>query len=154
MGAGDVGTAARQLGYRWIVRGEVVKGAQLGRTLGYPTANIMPPESCHLAHGVYAVRLRRPDGSLHDGVASYGRRPTFDNGAPLLETFMFDFDGDLYGETIEVSFFDWLRGEEKFDSAKTLVAQMDKDSQAAKSALAAAEPLSKIDRIICFEGQD
>ena len=153
LGGGDVETAAKQLGYRWIVSGEVVKGAQLGRTLGYPTANIVPPESCHLAHGIYAVRLRRADGSLHDGVASYGRRPTFDDGAPVLETFVFDFDGDLYGENVEVSLFNYLRGEEKFDSAEALVEQMDRDSEAAKAILAVAKPLSDIDRTLCFDGK-
>jgi len=153
LGDGDVETAAEQLGYRWIVAGEVVKGAQLGRTLGYPTANIVPPESCHLAHGIYAVRLRRADGSLHDGVASFGRRPTFDDGAPVLETFVFDFDDDLYGEDIEISLFDYLRGEEKFDSADALVEQMDRDSEAAKQLLAKAQPLSPVDRSLCFDGK-
>ncbi len=153
LGAGEADTAAAQLGYRWIISGEVVKGAQLGRTLGYPTANIVPPESCHLAHGIYAVRLRRADGMLHDGVASYGRRPTFDNGAPLLETFVFDFDDDLYGEDIEVSLFGWLRGEEKFDNAEALVVQMDKDSGRARTILNDADPLSGIDRILCFDGK-
>lgn len=151
LGAGDAEAAAKHLGYHWIVAGEVVKGAQLGRTLGYPTANIVPPESCHLAHGIYAVRLRRADGSLHDGVASFGRRPTFDNGAPLLETFVFDFDDDLYGAEIEISVFGYLRGEVKFDSAEALVEQMDSDSEAAKQILHEVKPLSSIDRSLCFE---
>ncbi len=153
LGAGDAQVAAGQLGYRWTISGKVVRGAQLGRTLGYPTANIVPPESCHLAHGIYAVRLRRADGELYDGVANHGRRPTFDNGAPLLETFVFDFEGDLYGEDIEVSLFERLRGEEKFDSAEALVTQMDQDSQEAGNVLSAAEPLSDIDRVLCFDGK-
>ncbi len=153
LGEGDVADAARLLGYRWCVGGTVVKGAQLGRTLGYPTANISLGENCRLAHGIYAVRLRRADGTLHDGVASYGRRPTFDNGAPLLETFVFDFDGDLYGEEIEVTLFARLRGEEKFDSAEALVEQMDRDSIDARAALAKAEPLSSLDRSVAFRGR-
>ncbi len=66
-------------------------------------------EDCRLRHGIYAVRMRRADGSVLDGVASYGRRPTFDNGAPVLEVFAFDFSGDLYGEEVVVTFFDWIR---------------------------------------------
>ncbi|MEM1317219.1 MAG: bifunctional riboflavin kinase/FAD synthetase [Pseudomonadota bacterium] len=153
LGAGDVGSAADLLGYRWRVGGTVVKGAQLGRTLGYPTANLKLAENCRLAHGIYAVRLRRADGTLYDGVASFGRRPTFDNGAPVLETFVFDFADDLYGEHIEVSLFDHLRGEEKFDSAEALVEQMDRDSAAARVALAAAKPLSDLDQRLSFRGK-
>ena len=153
LGAGDVGAAADLLGYRWRVGGTVVKGAQLGRTLGYPTANLSLAENCRLAHGIYAVRLRRADGALHDGVASFGRRPTFDIGAPLLETFVFDFSDDLYGEHIEVSLFQHLRGEEKFDSAEALVKQMDRDSEAARAALSAASPLSDLDASLSFDGK-
>jgi riboflavin kinase/FMN adenylyltransferase len=150
LGAGDVSRASDLLGWRWCVSGKVAPGAKLGRTLGYPTANIALPASAHLAHGVYAVRLRRANGSLHDGVASFGRRPTFDNGAPLLETFVFDFDHDLYGEEIEVALFERLRGEEKFDSADALVRQMDRDSEAARTVLAQAKPLSDLDRALTF----
>lgn len=145
--------AAHLLGYRWTVSGTVVKGAQLGRTLGYPTANLKLPDSTTLAHGIYAVRFRRADGSLHDGVASFGRRPTFDNGAPLLETFLFDFSGDLYGETVVVSLFDFLRGEEAFDSVDALVEQMDRDSIEARKKLAAASPLSHLDERLSFDGR-
>ncbi|MEL7273920.1 MAG: bifunctional riboflavin kinase/FAD synthetase [Pseudomonadota bacterium] len=150
LGAGDTGGAADLLGYRWAVCGEVVKGQQIGRTLGYPTANLVLPPSCKLAHGIYAVRFRRADGTLYDGVASYGRRPTFDNGAAWLETFVFDFEGDLYGETVTVSLFDYLRGEEKFESAEALVEQMDRDSEAARSVLTAAKPLSSLDEAMSF----
>ena len=147
---GDVAGAAKLFGYRWTIRGEIVHGQKLGRTLGYPTANLVLSDDDILAHGVYAVRLRRADGTLHDGVASFGRRPTFDNGAALFETFLFDFDGDLYGETVEVSLFAYLRGEEKFDSAAALVAQMDRDAQTARALLKTAEPLSDLDRSIGF----
>jgi len=91
LGANEVEEAAGLLGYRWCIGGKVVDGAKLGRTLGFPTANIHRPPSCHLAHGIYAVKLRRANGTIHNGVASYGRRPTFDNGAVLFETFVFDF---------------------------------------------------------------
>ena len=147
--AGDVGAAAEALGHRWSVGGEVVRGAQLGRTLGYPTANIVPHD-IRLAHGVYAVRFRRGNGDLHDGVASWGRRPTFDNGPPWLETFLFDFEGDLYGEHAEVSLFERLRGEERFDSADALVEQMRRDEARAREVLAKVEPLSDLDRTLCF----
>ncbi len=153
LGAGDVAEAAGLLGYRWCVAGTVIKGAQIGRTLNFPTANVELPESCHLAHGIYAVRLRRADGTLHDGVASYGRRPTFDNGPALLETFVFDFSDDLYGEEIEVSLFSFLRGEEKFDNAEALVAQMDLDSVQARTLLKSCAPLSPLDQKLTFDGK-
>ena len=149
---GDVSKASELLGYRWCVGGEVVKGAQLGRTLGFPTANLELPLESELAHGIYAVRMRRSTGTLFNGVASYGRRPTFDNGKALLETFVFDFADDLYGEQIEVSLFKWLRPEEKFDSAETLVEQMNIDSRQAKEYLASVKPLSKLDNELTFEG--
>ncbi|MGB7287166.1 MAG: bifunctional riboflavin kinase/FAD synthetase, partial [Salaquimonas sp.] len=132
---GDIARANILLGRCWRARGQVVKGAQLGRTLGYPTANIKLHPATQLRHGIYAVRLMRPDGSVHDGVASYGKRPTFDNGAPLLETFIFDFSGDIYGEFIAVDLVGWIRAEEKFESAEALVVQMDKDSLKAKEIL-------------------
>ena len=135
---GDIATANRLLDRPFDVSGIVVAGAKLGRTLGYPTANLKLPEQTQLRHGIYAVRLRRADGSLHDGVASYGRRPTFDYGAPLLETFVFDFSDDLYGEEITILFHGWIRPEAKFESAEALVEQMDKDSAAARAILAAA----------------
>ena len=132
---GDVGKAARILGYRWLVRGEIIHGEKIGRTLGYPTANIRLSPNCQLKHGIYAVRLA-VDGVVHTGVASYGRRPTFDNGAPLLEVFVFDFKGDLYGKTIDVEFCAFLRGERKFDGIDPLIEQMDLDSRNAREALA------------------
>lgn len=135
---GDVARANLLLGRHWRVRGEVKSGAKLGRTLGFPTANISLHPATRLRHGIYAVRLIRADGTVHDGVASYGRRPTFDNGAPLLETFVFDFDGDLYGETIAVELIDWIRPEEKFDSAETLIDQMNRDVDRATELLKGA----------------
>ncbi|MEM8748974.1 MAG: bifunctional riboflavin kinase/FAD synthetase [Pseudomonadota bacterium] len=152
LGSANVEEAAGLLGYRWCVSGEVVKGQQLGRTLGYPTANLALSPNCHLAHGIYAVRLRTADGVLHNGVASYGRRPTFDNGAALLETFIFDYSGDLYGQDITVSLFTHLRGEEKFASAEALVEQMKQDDAQARAALAGVTPLSVLDKTLNFDG--
>lgn len=133
--AGDVATANHLLGYRWFVEGEVRHGDKRGRTLGFPTANVAL-EACALAHGIYAVRVRLGDGSVRDGVASYGRRPTFDDGAPLLETYLFDFSGDLYGQRIAVEFIGFIRGEARFDSAEALVARMHEDAAEARRMLA------------------
>jgi riboflavin kinase/FMN adenylyltransferase len=120
------------------VSGEVIHGEKRGRDLGYPTANIRLDPACGLRHGIYAVRAARADGTRIDGVASFGRRPTFDNGAPLLEVFLFDFKDDLYGERLDVAFMAFIRDEEKFDSLDALVKQMDDDSAKARTALAAA----------------
>ena len=148
---GEVAEAAGLLGYRFTVESEVVGGQQLGRTLGFPTANMRLPAEATLKEGIYAVRFRRADGTLHDGVASFGRRPTVDdNGAPLLETFVFDFSGDLYGETCEVSFFGFLRSEIKFDGLDALVAQMKRDEVEARALLARVQPLSQLDAAIAF----
>ena len=148
---GQVAEAAGLLGYRFTVESEVVGGQQLGRALGFPTANMRLPAEATLKEGIYAVRFRRADGTLHDGVASFGRRPTVDdNGAPLLETFVFDFSGDLYGETCEVSFFGFLRSEIKFDGLDALVAQMKRDESEARALLAGVRPLSGLDHAIAF----
>ncbi|MGN6143981.1 MAG: bifunctional riboflavin kinase/FAD synthetase [Mesorhizobium sp.] len=148
---GDVAEAAGLLGYRFTVEAEVVGGQQLGRTLGFPTANMALPADTALRHGIYAVRFRRADGTLHDGVANFGRRPTVDdNGAPLLETFVFDFSGDLYGETCAVSLFGRLRGEVKFDGLDALVAQMKRDDAEARALLSGVRPLSGLDGKIAF----
>jgi riboflavin kinase/FMN adenylyltransferase len=97
------------------------------------------------------VRLRRQNGALHDGVASFGRRPTVtEDGAALLETFLFDFSGDLYGETACVSFFGFLRGEKKFDGLDVLTAQMKRDEAEARALLSGVAPLSQLDRAIAF----
>ena len=106
------------LGGPWFVTGEVIHGEKRGRDLGYPTANIRLDKNCGLKHGIYAVRVGRGQGIDQvrlDGVASFGRRPTFDNGAPLLEVFLFDFKGDLYGATLDVAFIGFIREELKFD---------------------------------------
>ncbi|UCI22508.1 bifunctional riboflavin kinase/FAD synthetase [Mesorhizobium sp. B2-1-8] len=148
---GEVAEAAGLLGYRFTVESEVVGGQQLGRTLGFPTANMRLPAEATLKEGIYAVRFRRADGTLHDGVASFGRRPTVDdNGAPLLETFIFDFSGDLYGETCAVSFFGFLRSEIKFDGLDALVVQMKRDEAEARALLGGVKPLSSLDAAVAF----
>ena len=134
---GQVADATTMLGGPWFVTGEVIHGEKRGRDLGYPTANIRLDKDCGLKHGIYAVRVGR-GAERFDGVASFGRRPTFDNGAPLLEVFLFDFKGDLYGTPLDVAFIGFIRDELKFDSIDALIRQMDNDSAKARAALAAA----------------
>ncbi len=134
---GQIDDATRMLGGPWFVAGEVIHGEKRGRDLGYPTANIRLDEDCGLRHGIYAVRVGR-GSERFDGVANFGRRPTFDNGAPLLEVFLFDFRGDLYGTSLDVAFIAFIREELKFDSVDALVRRMDDDSSRARAALAAA----------------
>jgi len=158
---GKVVEAAELLGAPWFVSGEVTHGDKRGRDLGFPTANVRL-DSSGLKHGIYAVRVAVPnsvrsrasgnpgasgaDGAgsplsrgravdVLDGVASYGRRPTFDNGAPLLEVFLFDFDGRLYGETIDVAFIGWIRPEHRFASIEELRGAMTADAAAAREVL-------------------
>ena len=142
---GDVAAANRLLGYRWFVRGEVRHGQKRGRTLGYPTANLRLADDCRLRHGIYAVRASMGPGATYEGVASFGRRPTFDNGAPLLEAFLFDFAGDLYGRLLDIELVGWIRGEERFDSAEALVERMHRDSEEARALLRADRVPSVID---------
>jgi riboflavin kinase/FMN adenylyltransferase len=134
---GQIADATAMLGAPWFIAGEVIHGEKRGRDLGYPTANIRLDRNCGLKHGIYAVRVGRGSERI-DGVASFGRRPTFDNGAPLLEVFLFDFKGDLYGQTLDVAFIAFIREELKFDGVAALVRQMDDDSACARAALAAA----------------
>lgn len=122
--AGDVAAAARFLGGPFIVRGEVVTGDQRGRTLGFPTANLVPDE--HLVcpgHGVYAARAGDACAAVSIGV-----RPTFGTGRSLLiEAYLLDRDVDLYGQTLRLEFLERLRGERRFDSVRTLIDQMHDD---------------------------
>jgi riboflavin kinase/FMN adenylyltransferase len=134
LAAGRVVEATELLGAPWFVSGEVLHGEKRGRDLGFPTANLKLDPSCGLKHGIYAVRADI-GGKRHDGVASFGRRPTFDNGAPLLEVFLFDFTGDLYGRTIDVAFIGWIRHEQKFESIETLKRHMMADASQARDAL-------------------
>src|SRR3954471_9856544 len=134
---GQIDDATAMLGGPWFVTATVIHGEKRGRDLGYPTANIRLDANCGLKHGIYAVRAGRGAERL-DGVASFGRRPTFDNGAPLLEIFLFDFKGDLYGQTLDCAFIGFIREELKFDGLEALIRQMDDDSARARAMLAAA----------------
>jgi riboflavin kinase/FMN adenylyltransferase len=148
---GDVAEVAAMLGYRYTVEARVIDGEKLGRQLGFPTANMQLPPEAELAAGIYAVRFRLENGDLHDAVASYGRRPTVtENGAPLLETYVFDFSGDLYGQLCSVSFFGYLRPELKFDGLDPLVAQIRRDEAEARALLSGVKPLGALDRKLCF----
>ena len=129
--------AAEFLGYPWFVSGTVIHGDKRGRELGFPTANLRLDPACALRHGIYAVRVA-VGARRYDGVASFGRRPMFDNGAVLLEVYLFDFAGELYGAGIDVAFIAWLREEAVFASAKDLMRQMEDDSRLAREALARA----------------
>ena len=150
---GEVESAARLLGHLWFVDGEVLHGRKVGRTLGFPTANIALDPFCKLRHGIYAVRCT-VEGATHDGVASFGTRPVFDNGPPLLEVYLFDFDADLYGKVMEVAFVAFIRGEADFPSVEALVDRMNADMREARKILAAfadnpahfASPVGKIAR--------
>ncbi|HYD15308.1 MAG TPA: bifunctional riboflavin kinase/FAD synthetase [Hyphomicrobium sp.] len=135
---GDVRGAAEALGRPWRVRGPVIGGAQRGTGLGFPTANVALPKGTALGHGIFAVRVKL-DGNQLQGAAYLGTRPTFDDGMPVLEVFLFDFDEKIYGREIEVSFIDKVRDDRKFASADELVAQMQEDCAKARAILA-AEP--------------
>jgi riboflavin kinase/FMN adenylyltransferase len=163
LGQGKVVEATELLGAPWFTSGEVIHGDRRGRELGFPTANLKLDPACGLKHGIYAVRVAVPNSghsresgnpeaassgfsgfplprgrtetSLYDGVASFGVRPMFDDGAPLLEVFLFDFDGDLYGQTIDVAFIGWIRHEQKFASIETLKRHMLADASQARDAL-------------------
>ncbi len=135
LAAGRPEEAAEYLGFPWFVSGAVQHGDKRGRELGFPTANLRLDPGCRLRQGIYAVRVAVA-GRRYDAVASFGRRPTFDNGAVLLEVFLFDFSGDLYGQNIDVAFIGWIREEKTFASAADLIRQMQDDSRQAREALA------------------
>ena len=137
LAAGRLDRAAEFLGYPWFVSGPVIHGDKRGRELGFPTANLVLDAACGLRHGIYAARVGMRPAALRR-VASFGRRPMFDTGAVLLEVFLFDFAGDLYGQNIDVAFIDWIREERMFDSAAALIAQMQDDRRIAREALARA----------------
>ena len=134
LAGGHVAQANDLLGYPWFVTAQVVHGDKRGRELGYPTANLRLGPDCGLKHGVYAVRVGLGE-ARYDGVANFGRRPMFDTGAVLLEVFLFDFSGDLYGAALDVAFIAWIRPELKFESVEDLIRRMDDDSRLARRAL-------------------
>lgn len=134
---GDCETATRLLTRPFAIEGVVDHGDKLGRTIGFPTANIGLDRYLRPAYGIYAVRGRLADGTLLDGAANLGIRPTFDPPKELLEPYFFDFSGDLYGQRVEVQLIRYLRPEAKFDSLAALTAQMTADCDEARRVLAA-----------------
>lgn len=139
LATGEVGRAAEMLGRPFEMRGVVESGDQRGRQIGFPTANLpMPTSMARPADGVYAGRVRRIDGSVFGCAINIGRRPTFYDGVEqsLLEAHLIDFDGDLYGEQLGVSFLGRLRGERKFDGIGALVEQLRDDVNAARALVA------------------
>ena len=128
---GEMGRAMEFLGHPHVFTGEVVHGKQLGRTIGFPTANlILPPEIIVPAHGVYATKVVTPDGESHMAVTNVGRRPTIDDGDQItVEPWILDFDGDLYGQPIRVEFYEHLRGEQKFGSLEELTAMVHRNGE-------------------------
>jgi len=143
LAAGDAAGAAELLGRAHQVRGTVVRGdGRGGPELGFPTANVsLPDETARPGEGIYACWYERPDGSVHQAAVSLGRRPTFHTaGSPVLEAFLLDFEGDLYGEVARVSFVARLRSDRRFASTEALVRQMHEDVAATRSLLATAPP--------------
>lgn len=128
--------ATRLLTRPFTIRGEVRHGDKLGREIGYPTANVDLGNYLRPAYGIYAVRVTLEDGRVVDGAANLGIRPSFDPPKELLEPYLFDFSGDLYGQTIDVALIDYLRPEAKFDSLDALKAQMAADCDRARELLA------------------
>jgi len=134
---GDVEGAAQMLGHWWRVGGPVIGGARRGTGLGFPTANVALERGVTLGHGIYAVRVY-VDHQRYDGAAYLGTRPMFDNGEPVLEVFLLDFEGELYGREIEVEFIGFVRADARLPSLEALIAQMTQDCTRARAILAAA----------------
>lgn len=132
----DIETANRLLGYSFFFEGTVIKGDQLGRELGYPTANLQYTDSdkIHLGHGVYAVYVD-VEGSRKGGMLSIGNRPTLTNSDERIEVNIFGFAGDIYGKTIRVVVKKYLRGQEKYASLEDLIHQLGKDKEASLAVL-------------------
>jgi riboflavin kinase / FMN adenylyltransferase len=132
---GAVEYADRLLGAPFTVIGDVAHGDERGRTLGYPTANLVPQDGLVVpGHGVYACRARTPDGVVHVAATNVGVRPMFVTGrGELIEAYLVDFEGDLYGRRLAVEFLTRLRGEKRFDSVDALVEQMARDVQDARA---------------------
>jgi riboflavin kinase/FMN adenylyltransferase len=135
--AGEVDKASHFLGGPFLFEGEVVSGDRRGRELGMPTANIVPDDRFAVpGHGVYAAWAHG-----HPAAVSVGVRPTFDTGRGLLvETYLLDFDGDLYGQTLRIAFLERMRGEKRFESVDALVAQMRRDVDQARDIASATVP--------------
>jgi riboflavin kinase / FMN adenylyltransferase len=142
---GEMAEAAEQLGYWWRVRGKVERGAGRGKGLGFPTVNLSLGAGQNIAHGIYAVRVEHKRRRYH--AAGYvGPRPTFGDGQPVLEAYLLDFAGDLYGEEIEVEFIERLRADATFTNGEALAAQMQQDCAQARAVLAkleASDPMTR-----------
>jgi len=140
---GDLDAAARWLGRPYGIRGEVVRGAGRGRTIGVPTLNLAPPDRRKLLppDGVYAVRVRLGAGSgkSYGGMMNQGPRPTFGEGARTLEVHLFDFSGELYGQTVDVEWIRRLRDVQAFGNRDALIAQLERDRTAARLSLNLSE---------------
>jgi len=134
---GDLPRATKLLGRPYRMSGRIIKGRQIGRTLGMPTANVDLRRRQSAVAGIFAVQITGLAEGVVDGVASVGTRPTFDLTKPLLEVYLIDFDRDIYGEYIHVDFIERIRDEKKFNSVEDLVAQMNQDAENARSILAA-----------------
>lgn len=140
LGEGDVRMAAEMLGRQYKIEGTVVKGDQRGRQIGFPTANLSIGEEILLPRdGVYACWYKRPDGARHMAAVNIGRRPTFqtDGSKSILEAHLLGFDGELYGESGQVEFVDYLREERQFDGVDALTSQLKSDIQASQAILRA-----------------
>ena len=135
---GDVRGAADALGHWWRIAGTVIHGAKRGTGLGFPTANITLPKGVAFGHGIYAVRVYIA-GTPYHGAAYLGTRPTFDNGSPVLEVFLFNFDDDLYGQDIELEFIEFIRPDSVFTTAENLIQQIAKDCAQAQETLRASD---------------
>jgi riboflavin kinase/FMN adenylyltransferase len=134
---GELEQATALLGRPYRMSGKIIMGEKVGRTLGFPTANVDLRRKQSAVMGIFAVRVRGLPGGTKNAVASVGTRPTFDGTKPLLEVHLFDFDQDIYGEYIHVDFIARLRSEIKYDDIANLVAQMHRDADNARSILAA-----------------
>jgi riboflavin kinase/FMN adenylyltransferase len=137
LAAGELSVAQRLLGRPYSMSGKVIRGENVGRKLGFPTANVNLQRRQSAVMGIFAVRVRGLGRKPLDAVASVGTRPTFDGTKPILEVHIFDFDEDIYGRYIQVDFIERLRDERRFASADALVEQMHRDSQQARDVLAA-----------------
>jgi len=135
LAGGSFELAARWLGRPFAIGGHVARGQQLGRKLGYPTANLHLGRRTAPVEGIFAVRVSGVGEAPMPGVASLGVRPTVNGTEPLLEAHLFDFDGDLYGKRIEVEFVQKLRDEEKFPDLDAMVKQIGRDAFAARQIL-------------------
>jgi len=135
---GAVEYADKLLGAPFTFSGEVTKGDQRGRTLGFPTANLLPRDGFVVpGHGVYACRAQTADGVVRVAATNVGVRPMFVTGrGELIEAFLVDFDGDLYGTELRVEFLKRLRGEKRFESVEALIEQMGRDVEEARAIVA------------------